>query len=149
MSSMNTDESNGKSKKVINEIIEKTVETTNDLGITDKHPNENKMKQVISRLNKPFRKVAHASEYFVLALLFINSLKNSGIKGKRIYFFAIMLCFVYACSDEFHQLFVEGITGQFSDVIIDTAGAVIRTIVIHIIFKILNKKSKVVIINKA
>lgn len=107
------------------------------------------MKQVISRLNKPFRKLAHASEYFVLSLLLINALKNSGVKGKRIYFFAIMFCFDYACSDEFHQLFVEGRTGQFCDVIIDTLGAVIGTIVMHIIFKILNNKSKAVIINKA
>ena len=43
MSSMDSIESNGKSKSTLN----KAIETTNDLGITDKHPSENKMKQVI------------------------------------------------------------------------------------------------------
>ncbi|MBR3249993.1 MAG: hypothetical protein IKF83_04820 [Clostridia bacterium] len=47
MSSMDSIESNGKSKSTINKAIETTMETTNDLGITDKHPSENKMKQVI------------------------------------------------------------------------------------------------------
>ena len=69
MSSMDSIESNGKSKSTINKAIETTMETTNDLGITDKHPSENKMKQVIEKLNEPLRKVAHASEFCILAIL--------------------------------------------------------------------------------
>jgi VanZ family protein len=30
--------------------------------------------------------------------------------------------FLYACSDEYHQTFVEGRIGQFSDVLIDMVG---------------------------
>lgn len=59
MSSMDTNESNGKSKTIINDVVEKSVETTNGLGITDKHPSKSKMEQVIDNLNKPLRKVAH------------------------------------------------------------------------------------------
>lgn len=44
MSGMDTTESNAKSKGTLNEIVEKTVETTNGMGITDKHPSESKMK---------------------------------------------------------------------------------------------------------
>lgn len=46
MSSMDTNESNGKSKTIINDVVEKSVEITNGLGITDKYPTENKMDQV-------------------------------------------------------------------------------------------------------
>ncbi|MBQ3466792.1 MAG: VanZ family protein, partial [Oscillospiraceae bacterium] len=34
----------------------------------------------------------------------------------------LLFCFLYACSDEFHQLFVPGRAGMFSDVLIDTVG---------------------------
>ena len=49
MSSMDTNESNGKSKTIINDVVEKSVETTNGLGITDKHQSENKMNKVIEK----------------------------------------------------------------------------------------------------
>lgn len=49
MSSMDTNESNGKSKTIINDVVEKSVETTNGLSITDKHPSENKMNKVIEK----------------------------------------------------------------------------------------------------
>lgn len=45
MSSMDTNESNSKSKTVINDIVEKSVETTNELGITNKQPSESNKKK--------------------------------------------------------------------------------------------------------
>ena len=83
MSSMDTNESNGKSKTIINDVVEKSVETTNGLGITNKHPSENKMKQIIEKLNYPLRKVAHASEYFIFTILILIALKNSDVKGTK------------------------------------------------------------------
>ena len=75
MSSMDTNESNGKSKTIINDVVEKSVETTNGLGITDKHPSKNKMDQAIEKLNYPLRKAAHASEYFIFTILIIIAYK--------------------------------------------------------------------------
>jgi VanZ family protein len=37
---------------------------------------------------------------------------------------ALALVFLYAASDELHQVFVPGRTGQISDVVVDVAGAV-------------------------
>ena len=122
MSSMNTNESNNSSKHVINNVVEKTVETTNGLGITDKHPSKNKMDQAIEKLNYPLRKVAHASEYFIFTILILIALKNSGVKGNKRFIIALVICFIYACTDEYHQTFVNGRTGQFSDTLIDTFG---------------------------
>lgn len=139
MSSMNSNESNGKSKGTINQIIEKGVSTTNGLGITDKHPSDSKINNIIEKLNQPLRKVAHASEFMVLAILVIMLLKSCGVNGKRIYFFALLVCFLYACTDEYHQTFVNGRTGQFTDVLIDTAGGVIGCGIVFIKNKVFVK----------
>lgn len=141
MSSMDTNESNGKSKTIINEVVEKSVETTNGLGITDKHPSKYKMQQVIEKWNYPLRKVAHASEYFVFTILILVVLKNSGVSGVKMYVIASIICFIYSCTDEYHQTFVNGRTGQFSDVLIDTLGGFISCIIYNIIIKI-NKCKK-------
>ena len=51
MSSMDTNESNNKSKNTINEVVEKTVEATNELGITDKQPNQKQNEKKFSNIN--------------------------------------------------------------------------------------------------
>lgn len=144
MSGMNTTESNSKSKGTLNEIVEKTVETTNGMGITDKHPSENKMKEFIDKYNYLFRKFAHASEYFVLTLLLIFALKNSGVVGNKIFIFALLICFIYSCTDEYHQTFVVGRTGQFSDCLIDTLGGFIGCTLYYLIYKLIKFKRKCV-----
>ena len=135
MSSMDTNESNGKSKTIINDVVEKSVETTNGLGITDKHPSENKMNQVIEKLNYPLRKAAHASEYFIFTILILIALKNSGVKGNKKFIIALVICFVYACTDEYYQTFVNGRTGQFSDTLIDTFGGFISCLMYTFMIK--------------
>ncbi|MDY3910050.1 MAG: VanZ family protein [Eubacterium sp.] len=68
----------------------------------------------------PVRKGAHASEYAILALLFIGMLHSYGVKEKK---WALLMTTAYAATDEFHQLFVPGRSGQISDVMLDAAGA--------------------------
>lgn len=140
MSSMDTNESNVKSKTVINDVVGKSVQTTNVLGITDKHPSKSKMQQVINKLNQPLRKVAHASEYFVFTILILMALKNSGVKGKKTFIISLSICFIYACTDEYHQTFVNGRTGQFTDSLIDTLGGTMCCIGDLVINKIKSKK---------
>lgn len=140
MSSMDTNESNGKSKTIINDVVEKSVETTNGLGITDKHPTENKMNQVIEKLNYPLRKAAHASEYFIFTILILIALKNSGVKGRKVFIIALTICFIYACTDEYHQTFVNGRTGQFTDTLIDTIGGIIGCSIIVLKNKFVKKR---------
>ncbi|MDE6730536.1 MAG: VanZ family protein [Oscillospiraceae bacterium] len=64
------------------------------------------------------RKAAHFTEYAVLGCLFYFNLnyKKSG------FLLAVLLTGLYACTDEFHQLFVSGRSGQLRDVAIDTCG---------------------------
>ena len=144
MSGMDTTESNTKSKGTLNQIVEKTVETTNGMGITDKHPSENRMKEFIDKYNYLFRKFAHASEYFILTILLLVALKNSGVVGKKIFIFTLLICFIYSCTDEYHQTFVIGRTGQFSDCLVDTLGGFIGCAIYYLIYKLIKIKKKCV-----
>lgn len=84
------------------------------------------------------RKSAHMFLYFVLAILIYLTIQN---KYKiKAYLISFILAAIYACTDELHQLFVQGRSGEIKDVLVDSSGALIGLIVIYIINKIINKK---------
>lgn len=139
LSNMPSNESNSKSKSTINKVTEKALEITNKMGITDKHPSNQRMNNFIENLNKPLRKCMHASVYLVLSILIFCCLKMTKLNNRIISLLSIILSFLYACTDEFHQMFVIGRTSEWLDVIIDTAGAILGVIVINTIFKIIHK----------
>jgi len=139
-SGVDANESNNQSLGTLDKVIGTTIDATNKVGITDKHPSESKMKQVVEFLNKPFRKCMHASVYLVLVLLFINAFKVSNFSLKQSIIFSLICCFLYACSDEFHQTFIDGRSGQFSDVLIDTCGALIGTFFYTFIYSFIERK---------
>lgn len=136
-SNMNTLESNNKSKKIIDKVVTTTIDTTNNTNITTKEK-----QNLINMLNKPLRKCAHACVYLILSLLILHSLllsfKNLNNKHKLAIIITIIICFIYSLSDEYHQTFIYGRTGQFSDCIIDTIGSSIGAF----IFNIYKKKKK-------
>ena len=86
----------------------------------------------IDLLTTIVRKSAHFSEYAILGLLSYNVMKNYFTK-KRARIVAVLIVFFYACSDEFHQLFVSGRAGKITDVIIDTSGGIFSVLVIWMI----------------
>jgi VanZ family protein len=63
------------------------------------------------------RKLAHFTEYGILFWLLIR-----GPMAERPYL-ALMLCVVYALTDEGHQVFVPGRTASLYDVALDSTGA--------------------------
>ncbi|WP_024615914.1 VanZ family protein [Clostridium sp. Ade.TY] len=87
------------------------------------------------------RKGAHFSEYLILNLLYFNLLRFY-INKNRALILSIVLSFLYASTDEFHQLFVEGRAGRFTDVLIDTSGATIGSLLALLGNKILKKRAK-------
>ena len=80
----------------------------------------------------PVRKAAHMSEYAVLALLIFQALTAFDRKKNR-GCMALGITAAYAATDEFHQLFVPGRAGRVTDVLIDSAGAFLALLAIHII----------------
>lgn len=127
LSGMNSENSNGKSTSIISLFIEDTLDITNDYGITNSYPNEEKLEHAAQLLNAPLRKVIHASVYFALAfflMIFFNVIFEH--KKYTISFLsALLICICFAISDEIHQIFVNGRTGRLLDVGIDSLGAII------------------------
>lgn len=69
------------------------------------------------------RKAAHFSIYALLGICVCNACLADARLRRRAIWIAVGVCFLYACSDELHQLFSDGRSGQFRDVLLDTAGA--------------------------
>lgn len=78
-------------------------------------------------LSTPVRKCAHITEYLVLYLTVLFALHVWGMRGKAWYRCALFLTVAYACTDEFHQVFVPGRAGRLTDVMIDSIGAAVIT----------------------
>ena len=74
-----------------------------------------------------FRKIAHFTEYFVLAFFALKIFTYEELKNKKFdhnVLFVFLIIFLYASSDEFHQLFVSGRHFAIRDILIDFSGAV-------------------------
>lgn len=80
------------------------------------------------------RKLAHFIEYFILGILVINFITRY---DKKI-IIAILLCIIYATSDEIHQIFVPGRSCQITDIMIDSLGSIMGIY----LYKLITKKCK-------
>ncbi|MCI7241786.1 MAG: VanZ family protein [Bacilli bacterium] len=88
----------------------------------------------IGLLSLIIRKLAHFIEYFILGILVINFITRY---DKKI-IIAILLCIIYATSDEIHQIFVPGRSCQIIDIMIDSLGAIMGIY----LYKLITKKCK-------
>ena len=111
------------------------------IGFVRQIPSGPSLDIICDYLEVPVRKCAHASIYFILALLVMLELKkNTDFKIEKLCFIAIIFCAIYSMTDEFHQLLVPGRSGEIRDCLIDTMGACYAVALVLIINKL--KKSK-------
>ena len=130
-SAMDSKESNSGSEGTISNTIKSILNITNEYQITNSHPDQEKLEHATQLLNKPMRKVMHFSVYFVLAIvlmIFINYLFDNK-KYLISLIITLILCIGFAFTDEYHQTLVEGRTGQYQDVVIDSSGSVFGCLV--------------------
>lgn len=75
------------------------------------------------KVDYPIRKGAHFTEYAILGiLLYLDFLLCTRLKSSLRFFLAFLSGTAYAGTDEFHQLFVPGRSGQLTDVMLDSSG---------------------------
>ncbi|CAM2760538.1 VanZ family protein [Hathewaya histolytica] len=91
-------------------------------------------------LNVLVRKSAHVTEYLILFLLlfygFYRFYKNTRYKCLwKSSVLSALSTILYACTDEFHQIFVIGREGKIFDVFVDSIGALIGIIIVTILFR--------------
>lgn len=79
------------------------------------------------------RKLAHMTEYAILFILLYLAVRIYFSSFVMRSFISILICALYACTDEFHQMFVSGRSGKPFDVLIDMTGAVIALIICRIL----------------
>lgn len=94
-------------------------------------------------LHTVVRKGAHFGAYFILGILTLNGLRQVGGKGAKAAALALCLCFLYAITDEIHQLFIPGRSGQITDVLIDTAGAAAGIGIFSFVLHLFRKKREI------
>ena len=84
------------------------------------------------------RKSAHIFAYFILGILIFNALWRinfSKLTYSQPAISSITICALYAASDELHQLFISGRSGEVRDIIIDSIAASIGIVLIGYIYK--------------
>ena len=136
-SSMNENTSHIQSKKVVQKIyINKQIVENNKIT-------KNNIQKAKNKYDQKIRKIAHVTEFAILNIFFVNLIHQLKEKFKLKYLIiSIILTFIYACTDEIHQIFVQGRTSSFIDVLIDTAGAITTSLIIYVIYKINLHKTK-------
>lgn len=127
-----SDKSNQTSGRVIEEIVEINPFTKNLEG--------KEKEDLKEKIVAPVRKTAHFTVYCSLGLLLFVFFKTIDINDKKRIMISLFLAFLYACTDEIHQLFVSGRSGEFKDVCIDTCGALFGILVVYFVYKLKKRK---------
>lgn len=89
------------------------------------------------------RKTAHFTIYTVLGI-FSSLFAFSFIGGFSRIALSYVGCVLYACSDEVHQYFVPGRAMRFTDVLIDSGGALLGISLVCIVIALCRKKQSVI-----
>ena len=124
-SNQNGNTSASNSKSIIRNTITSTIKVTN-IKLNDKELND-----LVENLNYPIRKIAHFSEYFILAVLVLLLLKEYKFNNRLLYMLTLLFCLGISISDEIHQLFV-GRSGEFKDIVIDVSGSILFCVIYKI-----------------
>lgn len=133
-SNQDSDKSGSTSQKVT-ETITKDIKSIQKL-------NKNEKAKIIDKIEDVIRKIAHFSLYALVGFLLMSLLITYNINEKNKIISTVIIGAIYAISDEIHQSFVSGRSGQVSDVFLDTLGVAVGGLFILLIIKILNKFKK-------
>lgn len=97
---------------------------------------DERVKEIADAIEGFVRKAAHMTEYGLLSVLLYIWIGQWEIAFLRRCVTAVGAAAVYAATDEIHQLFVRGRAGRFSDVCIDSAGALLGVVVFALLVKL-------------
>ena len=102
------------------EVSYKIVEIGNE--ILDKGLQEWEIQDYAHKIEYPVRKLAHMTEYFLLAIAVSFPFYVYGLRGFPLLLIAGIICVGFAAGDEYHQSFVAGRGPSKKDVLIDSIG---------------------------
>ena len=103
---------------------------------------EAQKKNVLNRIEKIIRKIAHFSLYTLVGILLMSlactyeftEFKRGGI--------SFLIGLMYACLDELHQFFISERSAQITDVMIDSMGVLFGLLLVLLIYKIYTSRKE-------
>ena len=109
--------------------------------ITDMASLINSQSLYIDRIEAIVRKIAHVTEYAILAfLVWVLAYSRPYIKRYVSYLSGLLLVLLIGFLDEFNQLHVTGRSGSLIDVLIDLSGAILALTAAFILSRLVAKK---------
>ncbi len=109
----------------------KIVEIGNE--VLERGLDETEIEVFADRIEYPVRKLAHMTEYFMLAVAVSFPFYVYGLRGFPLMLVAGLICVAFAAGDEYHQSFVAGRGPSVKDVGIDSIGAFFGILTVQII----------------
>lgn len=82
------------------------------------------------KIDHPVRKTAHATEYAILGMLLFGAAYQTREQRRRTAVLSWGIGTFYAATDEIHQIFVPGRSGQITDVMIDSSGVAVGVLIL-------------------
>ena len=110
----------------VSEII---VESANDAF--ELNWSNSEIRHYIEQIHHPVRKLAHMTEYFLLAVSVSFPLYVYGVRGLWLPILAGGFCVGFAALDEYHQSFVAGRGPSKKDVAIDSIGVLAGVLMVQ------------------
>lgn len=101
---------------------------------------QEKQTEFAEKIDYPIRKTAHATEYAILGMLLVGAYVDREKTRRARILFPWLIGTAYAATDEFHQLFVPGRSGQISDVCLDSVGVFTGVFILWIIIALRERK---------
>lgn len=121
----NADASSKKSGTVVKVVVENFVEGYEEMPVEEQE-------SIFSKVSFWVRKTAHFTIYMALGFCISGTYKKLKLVTPHT-LVSLVICFLYACSDEFHQSFSPGRGPQFRDVMIDTSGALMGILIFSLL----------------
>ena len=119
-----------------------TLDVLNTFGDYNEPLTETQEVQVLN-VEHIIRKLAHFTIYTILGILLMCLAVTFDFTNKKRLLLSVLIGFLYASLDEFHQSYTPGRTALVTDVLIDTAGVIVGSLIVLICIKIIqNKRNK-------
>lgn len=96
----------------------------------------------VNRFNHIIRKNAHFFVYLILGVLVLNAMRRIGVSRFKGIILTLLICILYAISDEIHQAYVPGRGPQAKDVLIDSCGYILGICIYCMVSRIKNRCGK-------
>ena len=101
-----------------------------------------RQQELYDEVQHAVRKTAHFSEYMLLGIMIRLCLESWFGRKRWLCPVSWLAGTLYACTDEMHQILTDGRSGQWTDVLLDSAGVLAGVLAVLLITTLIRRKSR-------